>query len=47
MHLLKAAREEAHKLIERDPKLADPKNAELKRQLYRRFPEFERFVEVG
>lgn len=47
MHLLKAAREDAHKLIERDPKLADPKNAELKRQLYRRFPEFERFVEVG
>jgi ATP-dependent DNA helicase RecG len=47
MHLLKAAREDAHKLIERDPKLTDPKNAELKRQLYRRFPEFERFVEVG
>jgi len=47
MHLLKAAREDAHKLIERDPKLADPKHAELKRQLYRCFPEFERFVEVG
>lgn len=47
MHLLKAAREDAHKLIERDPKLADPKHAELKRQLYRRFPEFERFIEVA
>ncbi|MFA5039881.1 MAG: ATP-dependent DNA helicase RecG [Candidatus Omnitrophota bacterium] len=47
MHLLKAAREDAHHVLERDPKLADPKNAELKRQMHRRFSEFERFIEVG
>lgn len=47
MHLLKAAREDANRVLERDPKLSDPKNAELRRQLYRRFPEFEKFIEVG
>lgn len=47
MHLLKAAREEAMKLIETDPKLSDRNNQELKRQLYKRFPEFEKFLEVA
>lgn len=47
MHLLKSAREDARHFLEKDPKLSDPKNAEIKRQLYRRFPEFEKFIEVG
>ena len=47
MYLLKAAREEAMKLIEMDPKLADRNNQELRRQLYMRFPEFEKFLEVA
>jgi ATP-dependent DNA helicase RecG len=47
MHLLKAAREEAIKLIETDPKLLDRNHQELRRQLYMRFPEFEKFLEVA
>ena len=47
MHLLKAAREEAMKLIQSDPKLFSRNNQELKRQLYKRFPEFERFLDVS
>jgi ATP-dependent DNA helicase RecG len=47
MHLLKAAREEAVRLLNRDPDLKERNNQELKRQLHRRFPGFEKFVEVG
>ncbi|HAJ56806.1 MAG TPA: DNA helicase RecG [Candidatus Omnitrophica bacterium] len=46
-HLLKSAREEATKLLGADPKLASRPNAEIKKQLYKRFPEFEKFMMVG
>ncbi|MFH0877958.1 MAG: ATP-dependent DNA helicase RecG [Candidatus Omnitrophota bacterium] len=47
MHILKAAREEAIRLVNADSNLADRQNQELRRQLYRRFPYFEKFIEVG
>lgn len=47
MHILKAAREEAIRLVNADSKLADRQNQELRRQLYKRFPYFEKFIEVG
>ncbi len=47
MHLLKAAREDAVRLLRDDPALESRTNQELKRALHRRFPEFERFLEVG
>ena len=47
MHLLKSSREEVVKLIQADPKLEDRPHQELKRQLYHRFPEFEKFMMVG
>lgn len=47
MHLLKYAREEAVRLLSDDPELEKRPNQEIKRQLYKRFPEFERFIEVG
>ncbi len=47
MHLLKAAREDAVRLLRDDPSLEVRTNQELKRALHRRFPEFEKFLEVG
>ena len=47
MHLLKSSREEVVRLLNNDPKLVARQNQELKKQLYKRFPEFEKFVEVG
>lgn len=47
MHLLKAAREEAVRLVDKDPFFNSRPHQEIRRQLYRRYPEFERFVEVG
>ena len=47
MHLLKSAREEVVRLLNNDPKLEARQNQELKKQLHKRFPEFEKFVEVG
>jgi len=46
-HLLKSSREEAVKLLNDDPKLEKRQNAEIKKQLYKRFPGFERFIMVG
>ncbi|MBI5872568.1 MAG: ATP-dependent DNA helicase RecG [Candidatus Omnitrophica bacterium] len=46
-HLLKSAREEATKLLNADPKLQARPNTEIKKQLYKRFPEFEKFMMVG
>ncbi len=46
-HLLKSSREEAMKLLNNDPKLEKRQNAEIKKQLYKRFPGFERFIMVG
>lgn len=46
-HLLKSSREEAVKLLNNDPKLEKRQNAEIKKQLYKRFPGFERFIMVG
>jgi len=46
-HLLKSAREEAFKLLEADPKLTNRQNEEIRKQLYKRFPEFERFLNVA
>jgi ATP-dependent DNA helicase RecG len=47
MHLLKSSREEVVRLIQADPKLEARQNQELRRQLYQRFPEFEKFMMVG
>jgi len=47
MHLLKAAREDAVRLLRDDPSLEARANQELARVLHRRFPEFEKFMEVG
>ncbi len=47
MHLLKAAREDAVRLLRDDPFLESRIHQELKVALYRRFPEFEKFLEVG
>ena len=47
MHLLKSSREEVVRLLNNDPKLLARQNQELKKQLHKRFPEFEKFVEVG
>ncbi len=46
-HLLKAAREEVVRLLKDDPKLEKRPNIEIKNQLYKRFPEFERFLNVA
>jgi F0F1-type ATP synthase membrane subunit b/b' len=47
MHLLKSAREEVVRLLNNDPKLLARQNQDLKKQLHKRFPEFEKFVEVA
>ena len=46
-HLLKASREEAIRLLTADPNLEARPNQEIRRQLYKRFPEFEKFLMVG
>lgn len=46
-HLLKSSREEAGRLLSADPELEARPNQEIKRQLYHRFPEFEKFMMVG
>lgn len=43
-YLLKGAREEAVKLLSADSRLESRQNLEIKRQLYRRFPGFENFL---
>ncbi len=47
MHILKAAREEVVRLLNYDPRLEKRQNQELKSQLDKRFPGFEKFIEVG
>jgi hypothetical protein len=47
MHLLKAAREDAVRLLREDPRLEGRTNQELKSALHRRFPDFEKYIEVG
>ncbi|MGE5279894.1 MAG: ATP-dependent DNA helicase RecG [Deltaproteobacteria bacterium] len=47
MHLLKAAREDALNLLRLDPDLTSRTNQDLKKALYRRFPGFEQYAEVG
>lgn len=47
MHILKAAREEAVRLVNDDPRLQKRQNQELRRRIHRRFPEFEKFMMVG
>lgn len=47
MHILKAAREEATRFLNDDPTLEKRQNQEVRRQLYKRFPEFEKFVMTG
>jgi ATP-dependent DNA helicase RecG len=46
-HLFKSSREEVVRLLSVDPKLEARPNQEIKRQLYQRFPEFEKFMMVG
>lgn len=46
MHLLKAAREEVVRLLDADSSLRARNNQELRRQLYRRYPEFEKFTQT-
>lgn len=46
-HLLKSSREEAIRLLTADPSLESRPNQEVRRQLYKRFPEFEKFMMVG
>jgi ATP-dependent DNA helicase RecG len=47
MHLLKSAREEVVRLLKDDLKLEKRPNVEIKKELHKRFPEFEKFIEVG
>jgi ATP-dependent DNA helicase RecG len=47
MHLLKIAREEAIKLIGKDPHLEERQHNLLKSKLLERFPEYEKLVVVG
>ncbi|MBM3249894.1 MAG: hypothetical protein FJZ09_03480 [Candidatus Omnitrophica bacterium] len=47
MHLLKAAREEAVKLVASDTRLTAKENLALKERLLKRFPEYERLMLVG
>jgi len=47
MQLLKRAREEAIRLIESDPLLANRPNVMLKEKLLQRFPEYEKLIVVG
>ena len=47
MQLLKKAKEEAVKLVEKDPYLASRQNLILKEKLLQRFPEYEKLIVVG
>jgi ATP-dependent DNA helicase RecG len=47
MQLLKAAREEATKLLKQDLTLTDPAHKLLKEKLLKRFPEYELLILVG
>jgi ATP-dependent DNA helicase RecG len=47
LHILKAAREDAVRVITGDPLLKERVHQEIRRQLHRRFPGFEKFIEVG
>lgn len=47
LQLLKRAREEALKLISKDPYLSSRQNTQLKEKLLQRFPEYENFMVVG
>ncbi|MDD3345851.1 MAG: ATP-dependent DNA helicase RecG [Candidatus Omnitrophica bacterium] len=47
LQLLKRAREEALRVISRDPGLSLKENRLLKESLLRRFPEYENFMEIG
>ena len=47
MHLLKKAREEALKLIDKDPKLEQHQDVALKEKLLQRFPGYEKLIMVG
>jgi ATP-dependent DNA helicase RecG len=47
MRLLKAAREEALKLVAADPGLSGRSNALLKEKLLQRFPEYEKLMVIG
>ena len=44
MHLLKAARDEAIKLLNHDPDLRERQNILLKNKLLKRFPEYEKLM---
>ncbi|MFC1703574.1 ATP-dependent DNA helicase RecG [Candidatus Omnitrophota bacterium] len=46
MHSLKAAREEAIALIQQDPSLSQRQNAEIKKLVQQRFPEYEQLMLV-
>jgi ATP-dependent DNA helicase RecG len=47
MHLLKQAREEAARIVARDPHLKDRLHQPLKNKLLQRFPEYENLIMVG
>jgi ATP-dependent DNA helicase RecG len=47
MHLLKMARDDAIKLVNSDPKLADKQHLSLKEKVLQRFPEYEKLMIVG
>jgi hypothetical protein len=47
MHLLKKAREEALKLIDKDPKMEEHQDLPLKDKLLQRFPGYEKLIMVG
>ncbi|MFA5116861.1 MAG: helicase-related protein, partial [Candidatus Omnitrophota bacterium] len=47
MHLLKKAREEALKLIDKDPKMEEHQDLPLKDKLLQRFPGYEKLIIVG
>ncbi len=47
MDIFQIAKQEVQHLIENDINLENRQNERLKRELYRRFPEFEKFIEVG
>lgn len=47
MDIFKLARSEAENLVGDDINLEKRQNEKLKKELYRRFPEFEKFIEVG
>jgi len=47
MHLLKTARDDAIRLVNEDPKLADKHHLPLKEKVLQRFPEYEKLMIVG